>query len=228
MSTTAFISCECLWFWAFLCGHIQVHQHGWGGEPATQLSLKEQTQRSDAGPRSFAGLIFPSQTAPHYSWADVWASLFSVSCLTFVLSAFSPLCKRLPGAAVVLSAWPLDLPTVSFILKSFEILQAGSKGRHWTPLFMGLLLFVGVLALHQAPALRILSCLHRLPSQPHKLAEEISHFFLSSCETSLPLPFQASPISALITAWLVWINPLSGRYVNWCWLPSCKMEVSVL
>lgn len=61
---------------------------------------------------------------------------------------------------------------------------------------MGLLLFVGVLALHQAAALRILSCLHRLPSQPHKLAEEISHSFLFSCETSLPLPFQASPISA--------------------------------
>lgn len=93
MSTIAFMSYECLCFAAFLCGHIQVHQRGLGWEPVIHLLLQEQTQRSNAGPQSFVGLIFPSQTAPWRSWAVVQASLFSVSCLTFVLSALNHLCK---------------------------------------------------------------------------------------------------------------------------------------
>lgn len=55
------------------------------------------------------------------------------------------------------------------------------RAASWTTLFMGLLLSVGVLApLLQGPAPRILSRLHRLPSLPHELAEEICRFFLAS------------------------------------------------
>lgn len=186
--------------WMPLLGSIPLRSHSaWAGLGDCHTALlQEQTQRSSAGPSLE---LYRADLSQSDCSSVVQASLLSVSCLTFVLSALNHLCKGCWSHTGPWSTCHASWQAAEgdwkrgMLHPSLERVERMTLGM--TDLSASALCLAGhrIDPPHQGPALRVLACLCRLPTQPHDLTEERCHFFLASWETSPPLPFQASPIS---------------------------------